>query len=361
MLATDHAEMPRVRSRALRVLFVVFALGVPTAGLAEEGDAPLLRVPSVVGDITYSPGRGARLGDTGIALGGYGDLSVTRDEGGPAQLATDELSLFVSWDPMPRFHLFSELEVEDAFVVDDQGRGGTNAANFTTERLYADVLLSDVFVVRAGKFLTPVGRWNVIHAQPLVWTTSRPLATTLPFDPHTTGIMLLGAVPARGATLGYALYGQATDQLDPSSEPQLQDRAGGARLEYSAPAGWSVGASYLGFTHFDRWHHLGGLDAFWRRGRLEMMAELTYEQVSRDAADQWGFYLQPVIETLPRTFLVLRYEHYDQPFGPVVDLGVTGVAWRPVPYLVLKVEYLFSSHRASESPPGFKSSVAILF
>jgi hypothetical protein len=361
MLATDHPESTRHRSRALRVALIILAFLVPVRGRAEEADRPLLGVPSPVGDLTYTPGRGARLGRTGITLGGYANVNVTRDEGGPAELVADDLSLFVSWDPVPRFHLFSELEIEDALVVDDHGHGGTDEARFTAERVYGDVLLSDALVLRVGKFLTPVGRWNVIHAQPLVWTTSRPLATTLPFDPHTTGAMLLGSVPVRTGTLAYTLYGQATDQLDPTPEPQRQDRAGGARLEYGTTTGWSVGASYLGFTHFDRWHHLGGLDAFWRRGRFELMGELTYEEVVRAPGDQWGLYVQPVIETLPRIFLVLRYEHYDQPSGPTVDLGVTGLAWRPVPYLVLKAEYLFSDRRAAESPPGFKSSVAILF
>ena len=222
--------------------------GTDVPSPAAGDGAPVLSLPSPVGPLTYTPGRGARLGDTNLTLGGYSNLNLTRDDGGPALLSLDDLSLFVIWDPHPRVHLFSELEFEDLVQVDDHGRGGTNNWSFNAERLFGDVTLTDELSVRVGKFLTPVGRWNVIHAQPLVWTTSRPLATLLPFDPHTTGAMLSGWIPSPGGGLTYAAYGQFADQFDPSVEPQLASRSGGARLEYTAWSGWSVGASYLAFS-----------------------------------------------------------------------------------------------------------------
>ena len=318
------------------------------------------------GRLTYTPGRGARLGDTGLTLGGYSNANLTREQDAPWQLGLDDLSFFVIWDPTARIHLFSELEFEDLLQIDGHGRGGTDNWNFTAERLYGDFTLTDALGVRIGKFLTPVGRWNVIHAQPLVWTTSRPLATLLPFDPHTTGAMLFGSLGAARGALGYALYGQCVNQLDPSVEPQTAERSVGARLDYTAWGGWSVGASYVAFSPLSvagvpatptaPWQQLLGLDTLWQRGPVQVMGEFAYEK------DQWGLYLQGVVEVLPRLFLVGRYEHYDQIASqPTVDIGVGGLAWKPLPYLVLKGEYLFSRHRAEESPPGFRSSVAVLF
>jgi hypothetical protein len=329
-----------------------------------DGEAPILTLPSPLGPITYTPGRGAHCGNTGLTLGGYSSVNLTRDDGGPARLDLTTASLFVIWDPLPRLHLFSELEFEHLLQVDDHGHGGTNGWAFNAERLYGDLTLSDRLSVRLGKFLTPVGRWNVIHAPPLVWTTSRPLATLLPFDPHTTGAMLSGTVTAPRGGLTYSLYGQLTDQLDRRLEPQLADRDAGGRLEYAAWNGWSVGASYLGFARRafrgtagnDAWRNLVGLDMLWRRGPLEVMGEFAREE------GQWGLYLQGVVEVLPHIYLVDRYEYYDQPAPqPPVSLGVAGLAWRPRPYLILKAEYLFADRRVEESPPGFESSVAVLF
>ena len=364
----DSPHGVKAKSCLAALLPVVLALVLGPAraraadapGGANDTETPVLSLPTPVGPVTYTPGRGLRVGDTGLTLGGYSNLNLVRDEGGPATLTLDDVSLFVSWNPTARFHLFSELEWEDLIELDDHGRSTSGGATFTAERLYGDFTLLDALNLRLGKFLTPVGRWNVIHAQPLVWTTSRPLATLLPFDPHTTGAMLFGAFDRRAGTLSYEVYGQCVDQFQPTIEPQLAHRSAGGRLEYGSSGGWSVGASYTSFSHDGTWSHLGGLDGLWQHGPFELMGEAVREQGGNET--QWGFYLQGVAEVWRGLFLVGRYEHYAQAAGlPVVNIGVAGLNWRPLPYLALKVEYLFADHRAEESAPGFKSSVAILF
>ena len=99
------------------------------------------------------------------------------------------------------------------------GTAGRTTATFVAERLYGDVNASDQVNLRLGKFLTPVGRWNVIHAQPLVWTTSRPLTTLLPFDAHTTGAMLFGSLLPDDTGVTYSVYGQFVNSLDRSGRP----------------------------------------------------------------------------------------------------------------------------------------------
>jgi hypothetical protein len=354
--------------KAAVVVPVVLAAGLLLAttvvGSEERSgpdDAPQVTASQSPGPLVYTPGRGVRVGETGVSLGGYSNVNLVRDEGGPAHLKLDDVSLFVTWDPTPRVHLFSELEFEDLVDLDDHGHD-TASWDFVPERLYGDFTVVDGIGVRLGKFLTPLGRWNVIHAQPLVWTTSRPLATELPFDPHTTGAMLFGSLYPRAGTVTYALYGQFTDQFEERPQAQLADRSGGARLEYETPGGLAIGGSYLAFTRDARWRHLTGIDGLWHRGPLEIMGEFVREEVDRGPGSQWGLYLQAVGEVSPGLFVVGRYEHYDQRApGAAVNFVVPGLAWKPRSYLVLKAEYLIADHRAEESPPGFKCSVAILF
>jgi len=332
----------------------------PTQG-APGGEATA-ELASPIGPLAYTPGRGLRLGDTRVTLGGYANVDLTRDEGGPARLGLDDLAVFVIADPTPRFHLFSELEVEDLVEVDDHGRGGTPDHDFIAERLYGDANLTDELTVRVGKFLTPVGRWNVIHAQPLVWTTSRPLATLLPFDSHVTGAMLYGTFFPSAGAVTYSLYGQFVNQLDPVRQPQPADRSAGGRLEFTPGHGASVGASYFAFTDQGDWQHLGGLDTLWQHDPFELMGEFVYEGASASVGDQWGLYLQGVLRVTQRFYLVQRYEHFDQRAPqPEVNLVILGVAYKPTPPMILKAEYLIADHPAVESPPGIKFSFAILF
>lgn len=334
----------------------------PPYSLPNGAESPTLQLESPVGPLRYTLGRGLQVGDTPFTLGGYSNVNLVRDEGGPAQLKWDDLSFFVIAQPSPRFHLFSELEFEDLLEVDDHGRGGTSNSLFTVERLYGDASGSDEINLRVGKFLTPVGRWNVIHAQPLVWTTSRPLVTTLPFDNHVTGAMLFGSFFPTAGTVSYSLYGQFVNQFEPVEQPQPADRSAGARFEYTAPGGLSLGTSFFAFTHRGDWQQLAGLDTLWQHGRFELMGEFAYEAAPRDPGSQWGLYLQGVAEVVRRFYLVGRYEHFDQRMAaPEVNLFDLGLAYKPLPPLVLKAEYLIADHRAEEAPPGFKCSFAILF
>ncbi len=368
-MLNTHVTVKRIW-KLLASLLVVPLLGGPAVAQPEApsplpvaDETTICTLPPPLGPLTYAPGRGLHVGNTGLALGGYTNVNLVRDEGAPAQLSWDDLSLFVIWRPLPRLRLFSELEFEDIVDVNDEGEGGTSNNQFTAERLFGDLAISDQLNLRVGKFLTPVGRWNVIHAQPLVWTTSRPLATQLAFDVHTTGAMLFGTFFPGVSSVTYSLYGQFANQLDPGGDDiHPADRAAGARIEYAGGDGWSVGASYYGSVFNGHWGQLGGLDTLVQRGRVEVMGEAVVEGGSQGLPGQGGLYLQGVFELLPTWFLVGRYEYYDQPVPePTVNLFLPGLAYKPRPYMVFKLGYLFADHPAQEEPPGFQSSFAILF
>ena len=348
----------------------------PPSPPTSEAQASLLSLPTPIGAVRYTPGHGLRVGDTGLTLAGYGAVDLLHEEGGATTFRVENADLFVIWDPLARVHLFSEIDMVDQENPHEQRR------TFLTDRLFGDFAGFDWLNLRVGKFLTPVGRWNLIYARPLVWTTSRPLVTELPFDPFTTGVMLFGSVFPRTGTLTYSVYGQVIDQFSAEPEPQPVDRSVGGRLEYASLGGWSVGGSYLAFTAprvlpeegeaADRggaaagdgggWRHLTGVDALWQRGPFEVMGEFAFQEPARGAGRQWGLYVQPVAEVLPRFYLVGRYEYFDQPAPePAVNIGVLGLAYKPRPFIVLKGEYLFADHRAEESPPGVRTSFTVLF
>jgi hypothetical protein len=265
------------------------------------------------------------------------------------------------WDPHPRLHFFSEIEYADVFTVDDRGEIDTSGDRLTAERLYTDFTFTDLLNLRTGIFLTPVGRWNVIHAPPLQWTTEQPLVTELPFDPNVTGVMLFGSVFPRGGVLTYSLYDQFADPIEGDPEFDPAEHSVGARLEYTADAGWSVGASFLAARREEGWRELGGLDLLWNHGRFEVMSELIIEG-GEGGGSQWGGYLQGVFQLTQRLYLVGRYEHYHHPAPEGhVNLVTLGVAIRPVPAVVLKAEYLIADRRDPEGEAGVHASIGTLF
>jgi len=195
----------------------------------------------------------------------------------------------------------------------------------------------------------------------LVWTTSRPLTTDLPFDPNLTGIMLSGSVFPSGGTLTYTLYDQFAGPIEGNPDFDPADHSVGGRLQYDADRGWSVGTSYLAALRSGDWRHLGGLDFLWSQRPLEIMGEAVFEAGS-GSAPQWGFYLQPVLALTPRLALVARYEHYAAPGpSPQVNIMTMGFAVRLVPTVVLKAEYQVVDRHTEVAPAGFRASIAALF
>ena len=333
--------------------------GVPMSPV-EASESPIGSWTTPIGDLSYTPGRGLRVGDTGLTLGGYSNVSLLRDEGEKAHLRLDDVSLFVIWEPVARLRFFSELEYAEIFDIDSKGHVDSPDESATVERMYVDGGISDALNVRAGIFLTPVGRWNVIHAAPLVWTTSRPLVTERPFDPNVTGVMLFGSWFPSAGTVTYSVFDQFAGPIEGNPEFDPADHSLGGRLQYDADGGWSVGSSYLAARRGDDWRHVGGLDVLWSRRPLEIMGEALV-QAGDGGGPEWGLYVQPVLAVSARTALVARYEHYAVPGPSAVNVMTIGVAFRLLPTVVVKAEYQVADRLTKVEPPGFRSSIAVLF
>jgi hypothetical protein len=311
----------------------------------------------------YQLGRGYPLGDTGIRLGGYASVEVDAPRSGPWSFDVGDLSLFTTWeDDSGRWRFFSETEIGDALTAGEHQGLTTQEAHFELERLYLDYLFDDALSVRIGKFLTPIGRWNLLHASPLVWTTTRPVATESLFAKRATGLMLHGNLPATESNLGYALYADFTDALDPHRADNPFENAYGAHLLYSVADNLEVGLSYANYTLNDspeNRYNLAGAEAFWSWRKFEVNGEWVFR--AGGSKDLWQGYVQGVAPLVSHWYAVGRYEYFQQEQAPSANLGVFGLAFRPVPPLVWKVEYRLGAHNESAAPDGLYGSFAVLF
>lgn len=324
----------------------------------------------------YHPGAGIEIPSLDLTLGGYAGLVQENTGTGRGQLLLRDLSLFLTWDGGGRWRAFSELELGDA-VRTRPGQLTTREAEFDLERLYADYLAAPTASVRLGKFLTPVGRWNQIHADPLVWTVTRPVATRLLFGLHATGAMLFGQVPLGQRLLDYQLYLDDSRQLDPRRDRQIVgningpsflpfDEGGGGRLVWHDPdevlsLGLSL-ADYRLATQSAR-HHLVGLDLDWTPGRAEISSEWLLRQSSGGGIPrQWAGYLQAAFPLAGDWFGVVRGERFAvRPAPRVADVLVGGTVWQLRSNLRLKFEYRQGRRNRAVAPDGWFMSAAMLF
>jgi hypothetical protein len=313
----------------------------------------------------YHLGQGLRVGNSGLTLGGYGSVRYEDLHRFSPQLTVSALSLLLSWDTGTRVRFFSEVELEDVTVARGERAFNSRSHGIELERLYADVYLFEVATLRLGKFLTPVGRWNLIHADPLVWTTSRPLVSIQPFAPDTTGAMLYGSLQSLGKEVEYSVYLELTDDLDPNQQEGPFSKAVGMHLATHLGA-TEVGVSY---AHFEReqeraeQQNLFGLDFLWTHQRMEVTGEFLYRVGTYGPdRDEWGLFVQGAVPLSKRLFALARYEFFE-PRGPLpgVHLFVPALAFRPLPPLIVRAEYSMAYDNTAKVPEGFSASVSLLF
>src|SRR5262249_50183669 len=230
------------------------------------------------------------------------------------QLIVSALSLFVSWDTGTRVRFFSELELEDFTVARGEHSFDSYNNALEAERLYADVYFFEAATFRLGKFLTPVGRWNLIHADPLVWTTSRPLVTFQSFASDTTGVMIYGTLLLLGRDVDYSVYAEITDDLDTDYREGTFSEGVGVHLS-TRLGPTELGFSYASFERGeerDERENLFGLDFFWARQRLELTGEFLYRVGTRSPdGDECGLFVQGTVPFTPPFFAIRPYNFFD--------------------------------------------------
>ncbi|HEY2861725.1 MAG TPA: porin, partial [Terracidiphilus sp.] len=160
---------------------LAFAPGAWAAD-SRDSDASIWQpAPYTLGQGLYFPGLGLR-------VGGYADFNFYSVQGTKTSYNVRDLSLFLTQDIGARWQLFTEIEASNP--VDNSGHTDVDNAELDIERLYADYHASQSVTFRLGKFLSPVGEWNLVHADPLTWTVSRPLSTSAAFARHANGVMM---------------------------------------------------------------------------------------------------------------------------------------------------------------------------
>lgn len=336
----------RAFCRAWLVAALASAWVMPAAGQGGPGG----EVPADSGEtLPNTAGRGLALGRTGLTLGGYA-TGEAEDLEGSDYYSELEGNLFVLYEPVRQVTWFTDLEFESDAVA--------------FERSYLDFSQSDALKLRLGKFLTPIGRWNQAHIEPLTWTTSEPLMIETVFDDTVSGVSLQGSVFPSGGALSYALYASLVDPIEVDAEENFAEDSAGVRLEWASLGGWTAGLSHYASKPVadSRWHHLGGADLLWQaHRRVEVSAEALAGEGSRSRGAVQAGYVQAAVETWRSLYLVGRYEALSLPGLPTARFVTTGLVWAPMPSVRIKADYTFANEAGADGEPGARASLSYLF
>jgi hypothetical protein len=358
-------------------------LGVPA--WAADDPAPV-DVP-VQEHAPDAPPAGLRIGPD-LTLSGYATAQLlvpsSRDGGSPggqasseggaqssrrARLDVSHLSGIAWWEPSPAWKALVEVDFQDVLQLpahDDANDGRASSAYVALDRLYVDWRLSESLTVRAGKFLTPIGRWNQDHSDPQTWTVLRPLLSDSAFPTSATGLMLSGSMPVATQWIDWQVWGSDGDDLRSSPRTSPFGHAVGGRVSTALNPDLQLGVSACRYTEAGAArveYDLTGVDAAWRWRRAEFSAEAIARRANDGAAgEEHGWFVQGAVPLVERWWVVARMEAYRRTVDTHENrTALLGVVYRSGQHWVFKAEWAQASDRASGLPSGLLSSITLVY
>jgi hypothetical protein len=237
------------------------------------------------------------------------------------------------------------------------------------ERLYIEYDIVPQLSIRAGRWLTPFGIWNIDHGSPVIISVGRPYVMGENFFPERqTGIDLFGSRRLDGFKLGYhATVSNGRSATEAQSDPDSRFAFGG-RLELETPWGLRLGGSY----YRGRYTGLAAMpgaepetyleagvagDAMYDHGGLHLQAEVVSRDrhyLDRTGGRDTGWYVLAGYR-FDRLWNVMPFAFYneehpaDHTFQTDVYDSDVGLNFRPAPSLVFKVMGSYTIFRSGDA------------
>ncbi|MGB4499018.1 MAG: hypothetical protein WBI40_09980 [Methylococcaceae bacterium] len=305
-----------------------------------------------------------------ITVSGYAKITAEAVNEAPTSFALDDLSIFVSGKFNRWFNPFLEAEAYNMNIWKESDGFQFNNVHFAIERLYNDMQLTDDDTLRVGKMLASINHWNIVHAAPLVWTSTRPVTSNYARANYVTGLQLRHDFDALS---GHALevYVQPVEDFNHkvlSSHERQYETIAGARWIAHEDLDYYVGVAFqhAQVAHSDEMRNSISIDGNWQHEFFELESELLFTNINtkevRQHGNDWGGYVQMAVPIIDKFSLITRYEHFEfAEKTEAMNAELGGIVYRPVPSVSFKLEWQQTQGSTSHNQTGLYSSVAVLF
>jgi len=295
----------------------------------------------------YELGHGLKLSDK-LSIGAYFSADYETGEQ-KDQFRLDDVAVLAYGSLTPELSYLVELEAAPFYVKNYTTDTSTSDTRFHYERAYIDYSYSEIFNVRIGKQITPVGYWNLEPINVLRDTSSNPYYSSKMFPKLLTGLDLYGYLDEDN-TLKYHLFMQKNKDLDSDYINILNEHFFGISLEYEVGSEISVGGAlgeYIA-SEDDKLVRFVQLNAKYDNYPFVLQSEIAYNKVDNRDIDeksyQFAGYTQGVYNFNMQHAIIGRYEYNDNnEIGEINHIGIFGYSYRPLYSISIKAEYQWNS------------------
>lgn len=323
----------------------------------------LLLVLSLRAESQYELGKGVQVASLPLYLGGYLSLDYRQiDE--EKRYSIDDLAL-LGYGSYDKFSYMAEFEYKSLYVHtkskdDCQIQKDTS---LHTERLYLDYNYNDNYMLRAGKYNSPIGFWNLLPINVLKPTTSYPTTSNIIFPKFTTGLDISYSSYIENG-LHIDLMAQNNDDFDNKYNNYKIDKHYGINLLYEKDA-YSLKAN-AGYFHTIEEEILTSENLYYflvsakiDTETYELLSEIGYQQSADKITTPYAGFIQGLYRFTDQHIGIIRVESYEDKGNNESDeIAIFAYTYRPIYPIAVKSEYQFHSISAYNQ---FLFSLSVLF
>lgn len=322
----------------------------------------------------YELGEGIQLSPLPVYLGGYISTEYKKTQNA-AKYNIEDIAL-LSYGNHERLSYMAEVEYKNFYTqkTEDSVVTTEKDTRLYIERLYLEYTFNENFVGRVGKYISPIGFWNLLPINVLRDTTSDPLSTNIIFPEFTTGLYT--------SYTNYQANEIKIDVMLQNSE-DLDDKYSNYKINkhYGLGVSYTQGnlTSKINVGYFNKLHryvddefkkdfkqenedkeedyisrsneeqdlYYVNLGIKYETLNYQILSELGHQESSNGISTNYAFYLQGLYRITPKHTAIFRFEAYDDALTNKRDqFGIFAYTYRPVYPVALKAEY--QSHELSK-------------
>ncbi len=302
----------------------------------------------------YILGNGVQVASLPLYLGGYVSLQYKNKENSKSY-SLDDIA-FLGYGHVNKFSYMAEFEFHNLYLK--TSTNGTSKVQHNTflhvERLYADYTFNENYMVRFGKYNSPVGFWNLTPINVLRDTTSNPYSSLIIYPKFTTG--LLGQyVNYQHNTVQIDVIGQYNANLDDDTYNNYSvDEHFGLGVTYTKNdlnLKFNVGSFKEGPLHVKskrRYYALVSL--LYEKEKYKVMGEFGTQKSKESLITKYAGYIQTTYLFAKKHAAIVRLESYNSvELSQKDNIAIVGYTYRPLYPIACKVEYqLHSVHTENQ-------------
>lgn len=294
-------------------------------------------------ELPYQLGDGIKLPFLPLYIGGYISTDYQKTDT-TDRYRVDDVAVLAYGD-YQKFSYMMEFEFKEFYTITDSpaGRKKESDKKLHTERLYVDYAINENFTLKAGKYNTPIGYWNLLPVNVLQDTTSKPVSNSIVYPTFSTGTELsYNAYLGEGSEIEMNLILQKSEDFDATYNNYITDEHYGFGLTYTKDDlsfKINTGVFHNILDQRER-HYYYLLSSRYENDTYQLTTEIGTQSDTDGIKTEYAGFSQLVYHLTEQHSAILRVESYSDRLKNEQDnLAVFAYSYRPVYPVAFKSEY----------------------